>query len=110
MLDGGKGQLSAVADLLTAENIAYLGRVKSGDHTRNASVSIVVPSSLRAERSNPDDQTTGLLRLKPLNDRYKIIELPPDSHLSKLIARLDDEAHRFAISYHTHLKRKSMLK
>lgn len=86
MIDGGKGQLSAVADLLEKENIAYLGRVKSGDHTRNAEVALVVPSQARP------------------------IRLEPNSHLAKLIARLDDEAHRFAVNYHTLLKRKNMLK
>jgi excinuclease ABC subunit C len=85
MLDGGKGQLSAVADLLEAEQIAYFGRVKSGDHSRNAEVNIVLPSGQQKH-------------------------LPSHSHLAKLIARLDEEAHRFAINYHTQLKRKSMLK
>jgi len=85
MIDGGKGQLSAVADLLHNENIAFFGRVKSGDHTRNAKVNII------------------------LSDNSKI-ELDSNSHLAKLIARLDDEAHRFAVSYHTLLKRKNMLK
>jgi Nuclease subunit of the excinuclease complex len=85
MIDGGKGQLSAVSDLLIAEKIAFIGRVKSGDHTRNAKVIIVLP-----------------------NGKEKHLE--SNSHLAKLIARLDDEAHRFAISYHTLLKRKNMLK
>lgn len=85
MIDGGKGQLSAVADLLENENIAFFGRVKSGDHTRNSAVNIVT--------ANGQQQ-----------------DLDPNSHLAKLIARLDDEAHRFAINYHTLLKRKNMLK
>lgn len=88
MLDGGKGQLSAVADLLEEENIAYFGRVKSGDHTRNADVVLVVP----------------------IGNTIKTIALDNSSHLAKLIARIDDEAHRFAISYHTLLKTKNMLK
>jgi len=85
VLDGGKGQISAVANLLEAENIAYLARVKSGDHTRNSAVNIVLASG-------------------------EIKALDPNSHLAKLVARLDDEAHRFAVSYHTLLKRKNMLK
>jgi excinuclease ABC subunit C len=85
MLDGGKGQLSAVSDLLKAVGIAYFGRVKSGNHSRNAAVSVVLA----------DGQTR---------------QLDPNSHLAKLIARLDDEAHRFAVNYHSHLKRKNMLK
>lgn len=86
MIDGGKGQLSAVADLLKKEGIAYFGRVKSGDHTRNASVILTIP------------------------EKKESIPLDQNSHLAKLIARVDDEAHRFAINYHSLLKRKNMLK
>ena len=86
ILDGGVGQVNAVRDLLTAQHIPVIGRDKSGDHTRNASVRIIVPT-------NQDFQ-----------------EITPDSHIAKLIARIDDEAHRFAITYHTLLKRKNMLK
>ncbi len=88
VLDGGITQVNAVRDLLEAEHIAVIGRDKSGDHTRNAAVRIIVP----------DD------------DGYKLIPLPGNSHIAKLIARIDDEAHRFAITYHTLLKRKNMLK
>ena len=38
------------------------------------------------------------------------LPLDPHSHLAKLIARIDDEAHRFAITYHTLLKRRRQLK
>lgn len=88
VLDGGITQVNAVRDLLEAEHIAVIGRDKSGDHTRNAAVRIIVP----------DDEG------------YKLIPLPGNSHIAKLIARIDDEAHRFAITYHTLLKRKNMLK
>lgn len=88
ILDGGIGQVNAVQDLLTSHKIAVIGRDKSGDHTRNAAVRIVIPCA------NSDREVT----------------LAPDSHIAKLIARIDDEAHRFAITYHTLLKRKNMLK
>ena len=88
ILDGGQNQMSAVADLLAEHQIAVLGRDKSGDHTRNAPVRIIVH---RAEG-------------------YQALLLPQNSHIAKLIARIDDEAHRFAITYHTLLKRKNMLK
>lgn len=88
ILDGGLGQVNAVQNLLAEQQIAVIGRDKSGDHTRNAAVRIIVP---RAES-------------------YDTLTLPGDSHIAKLIARIDDEAHRFAITYHTLLKRKQMLK
>ncbi len=88
ILDGGLGQVNAVQNLLAEQQIAVIGRDKSGDHTRNAAVRIIAP---RAES-------------------YDTLTLPGDSHIAKLIARIDDEAHRFAITYHTLLKRKQMLK
>ena len=65
-----------------------IGRDKSGDHTRNAAVNIILPDG----------------------GQYKTLQLAPDSHVAKLIARIDDEAHRFAVTYHSLLKRKKMLK
>ena len=88
ILDGGTGQVNAVQDLLAEQQIAVIGRDKSGDHTRNAAVRIIVPRA----------------------GSYDTLTLPRDSHIAKLIARIDDEAHRFAITYHTLLKRKQMLK
>lgn len=88
ILDGGINQVNAVRDLLATQDIAVIGRDKSGDHTRNAQVNIVVPQT----------------------DGYRTLTLASDSHIAKLIARIDDEAHRFAVTYHTLLKRKSMLK
>ncbi|MDR3125946.1 MAG: GIY-YIG nuclease family protein [Candidatus Nomurabacteria bacterium] len=88
ILDGGKGQLSAVADLLNPEKIPFLGRNKSGDHSRNSAVVIILPTE----------------------KGFQTHQLASDSHAAKLIARLDDEAHRFAINYHSHLKRRDMLK
>ena len=92
ILDGAEGQISAVADLLHEVNIPVIGRDKSGDHSKNASVVIVIPKI-------NDDQIS-----------YQHEVLPLDSHIAKLIARIDEESHRFAISYHRLLKRKTMLK
>lgn len=89
ILDGSVGQISAIREIVAAENIPVIGRDKSGDHSKNARVRIVVP------RGTED---------------YEMIELLPDSHIAKLIARIDEESHRFAIQYHTLLKRKDALK
>lgn len=86
ILDGGVTQVNAVLPLVEPYDIKLIGRDKSGDHSRNALVKIVIPG-----RTEP-------------------VELPSDSHIAKLIARIDEEAHRFAITYHSLLKRKSMLK
>ena len=84
ILDGGITQVNAVLPLVAPYNIPVIGRNKSGDHSRNAEVKIVF-----------DD---------------KIIPFSNNSHIARLIARIDEEAHRFAITYHSLLKRKSMLK
>lgn len=88
ILDGGIGQVNTVKDLLAKHNIPVIGRDKSGDHNRNAAVEIIVPQL----------------------DGYKSLSLSTNSHIAKLISRIDDEAHRFAITYHTLLKCKNMLK
>lgn len=88
ILDGGINQVNAVRDLLVEHDIPVIGRDKSGDHSRNAAVRIIIPE----------------------NEGFRTVLLAPNSHVAKLIARIDDEAHRFAITYHTLLKRKRMFK
>lgn len=88
ILDGGETQVNAILPIVESYNIPVIGRDKSGDHTRNAGVKLVIPGD------------AGL----------SFRELPSGSHVSRLIARIDEEAHRFAITYHSLLKRKNMLK
>ena len=85
LLDGGINQVKAILPLVEPYGIPVVGRDKSGDHSRNAITQLVIPGS-------------------------PLLELPPSSHVARLIARVDEEAHRFAITYHSLLKRKNMLK
>ncbi|MBO7560945.1 UvrB/UvrC motif-containing protein [Candidatus Saccharibacteria bacterium] len=85
ILDGGIGQLNAILPLVEPFNIPVIGRDKSGDHSRNAIFKIILK-----------DQPP--------------IETSSESHIAKLITRIDEESHRFAITYHSLLKRKNMLK
>ncbi|HVS79096.1 MAG TPA: excinuclease ABC subunit UvrC [Candidatus Saccharimonadales bacterium] len=39
------------------------------------------------------------------SDDFISVELPKDSHIVKLLQRIRDESHRFAVSYHSTLKR-----
>ena len=89
VLDGSVGQVSAVRKIVGEAKIPVIGRDKSGDHGKNARVRIVIPEG---------------------EDDYRMVELAKDSHIAKLIARIDEESHRFAIQYHTLLKRKDALK
>ena len=92
VLDGGETQVRAVLPLLHPYNIPVIGRDKSGDHTRNAKVKLIIPDYA-------DD-----------NETLSEVVLPSGSHVARLIARIDEESHRFAITYHSLLKRKNMLK
>lgn len=93
ILDGASPQLNAVLGLLSAANIPVIGRNKSGDHTRNADVNLIIPIK------QPDGQY--LFQSKVYSN---------DSHLAKLITRIDEESHRFAITYHRQLRSKNLFK
>lgn len=88
ILDGGTTQVSAVLPLLESHKIPVIGRDKSGDHSKSAGVKLVVPRGSKME----------------------FIDLSVGSHIARLIARVDEESHRFAITYHSLLKRKNLLK
>ena len=85
LLDGGAGQVDAIKPLAESYNIPVIGRDKSGDHSFSAIVKLVVPGK-------------------------GLVSISPGSHMARLIARIDEESHRFAITYHSLLKRKNMLK
>ena len=85
ILDGGATQVNAVLPLLAEHQIPVIGRDKSGDHSKSAGVKIIVPDK-------------------------GLIPLSESSHLARLIARIDEESHRFAITYHSLLKRKGQFK
>ena len=92
VLDGGKTQVNAVLPLVEPYNIPVIGRDKSGNHAKSSGVTLVIPIADESKMASPR------------------VELPGGSHIARLIARIDEEAHRFAITYHSLLKRKSMLK
>lgn len=83
MMDGGRGQVNIALSVLEELNIhiPVCGMVKDDNH-----------------------RTRGLY--------YNNVELPIDSRSEgfKLITRIQDEAHRFAIEYHRSLRSKSQVK
>jgi excinuclease ABC subunit C len=44
------------------------------------------------------------------SDMFTLVNLPHDTHIIKLLQRIRDESHRFAVSYHTVLKRSGQTK
>lgn len=84
MIDGGKGQVSAVMKELREIHIPIIG-VAKGDHSApKAKDDVVIPG-----------------RAEPL-------VLPNTAPAKYLIQNIRDEAHRFALGLHTHLARKRM--
>lgn len=83
MMDGGKGQVNVALEVLDKLhlNIPVCGMVKDDNH-----------------------RTRGLY--------YNNIEIPIDrnSEAFKLITRIQDEAHRFAIEFHRSLRSKKQVK
>lgn len=85
ILDGGETQVKAILPIVEPYNIPVIGRSKSGDHSKSADVTLIIP------------------------DNLEHLKLLRGGHVARLIARVDEEAHRFAITYHSLLKRKNML-
>lgn len=83
MMDGGKGQVNIALDVIEQLGLAIpvCGMVKDDNH-----------------------RTRGLY--------YNNVEIPIDRHSEgfKLITRIQDEAHRFAIEYHRSLRSKGQVK
>lgn len=101
LIDGGKGQLSSVLDIIRERgvDIPAVGLAKKQE--------LII---IDKQRSNVTLQGPSLQRLKGFvreNDSFLEIDLPNNSHLIKFLQRIRDESHRFAVSYHTVLKRQS---
>lgn len=138
LIDGGKGQLSSALTALEEQGIKIpaIGLAKREEEivvhkTRsNLTVNIEAIKSW-AEEKNPFDEPD--MRIEPgrgLESKYVaqrvredtqpgvsgdsedflVIRLPKSSHIIKLLQRIRDESHRFAVSYHTHLKRTGQVK
>lgn len=101
LIDGGKGQLGAA---LSARNelgyeIAMVGLAKKHEE-------IVV----HKDKSNITINDEILKKLKGFrtdeSDDFVRLDLPDTSNIVKLLQRIRDESHRFAVSYHSVLKTK----
>ncbi len=93
LIDGGKPQLEALKDLLDPTGIPYFGIAKEFDH-------LIIPTRFVNAKIIQVDNA----------QLYTELPVPPTSHLIKLLQRIRDESHRFAITYHRQLARKRILK
>lgn len=91
LIDGGKGQLSAALDARDGaglETIPMIGLAKREEE--------IVVHNLRSIPGGLHPQKDG---------EFSMLLLPKNSHTVKLLQRIRDESHRFAVSYYTVLKR-----
>ncbi len=98
LIDGGKGQLEAVLSVLREKNISIpaIGLAKQREE-------IVV----RNDWQLTDLQMSTVHRLGGfvrVSEDFSLVDLPNNTNIVKLLQRIRDESHRFAVSYHSVLK------
>lgn len=101
LIDGGKGQLDAALNFMSEINrsdIVFIGLAKRDEQ-------IVVKNTSLGIKLN-QIKLTKMNGYVEKSDDFTLINLPKDCSIIKLLQRIRDESHRFAVSYHTVLKRK----
>jgi excinuclease ABC subunit C len=103
LIDGGRGQLAAALQARDecGLDIRMVGLAKKQEE-------IVVHKTRSLKDASPEtiiEQANKLNAYVSQSDDFINIELPKDTHAVKLLQRIRDESHRFAVSYHSTLKR-----
>jgi len=105
LIDGGKGQLDAALqsrDKLGLFEIPFIGLAKKEEQ-----IVITPPSATHCY----EGVVLNKIKLTELGgnleetDDFILINLPNSTNIIKLLQRIRDESHRFAVSYHTVIKR-----
>ena len=105
LIDGGKGQLDAAIqarDETGHNSIPFIGLAK-----REEQIVVKQPSSPNAGSSNLEINYQVLQELGGFateTQDYVLLNVPHSTNLIKLLQRIRDESHRFAVSYHSTLK------
>ncbi len=83
VMDGGRTQVEVCKEIISSLglNIPIIGLVKDDKHRTN----------------------------QIINDKFEVLEVPKDSNLFLFLTRIQDEVHRYAISYHRNIKAKGAL-
>ncbi len=114
LIDGGKGQLDAAIqarDNAGQSNIPFIGLAKREEQIviKNSKKDITPQNhtfrGLSLESMINRQKLDELDGFMELTDDFTLINLPNSTHIIKLLQRIRDESHRFAVSYHTVLKR-----
>ena len=104
LIDGGKGQLSAAIssrDKCNLANIPMIGLAKRQEEIIISKKMSIAGLDLEKLR----DRATSLDAYVVDSADFINIALPANSPITKLLQRIRDESHRFAVSYHSVLKR-----
>ncbi len=103
LIDGGKGQLDAAIEARNASNVDHMPFIGLAKREEQIVIDI--------KRSGAVLNHTLLSKLRGhavQSDRFILVTLPKNSSSIKLLQRVRDESHRFAVSYHSTLKTKRM--
>lgn len=101
LIDGGKGQLDAAIqarDEMGCERIPFVGLAKREEQI------VIHKGKSNVTLSLPVLQKLGGFYGE--SDEFILVNVPHSTNLVKLLQRIRDESHRFAVSYHSTLKGK----
>jgi excinuclease ABC subunit C len=98
LIDGGKGQLDAAIKAIQdlEMKIPIIGLAKREEQivvsldNSNVSIDQIFLSSIKGYST--------------FSEKFALINIDNNSHIIKLLQRIRDESHRFAVSYHSNLK------
>ncbi len=106
VVDGGKGQLTSVMNALKEReiNIPIIGLAKREE-------TIIIPTDQASfDPTRKTAVSQSVVKLYGTNEENFIeVSVPKDTPALKLIMRIRNEAHRFAITYHRKLRSKAAL-
>lgn len=97
LIDGGKGQLSSAIEACAENDIVVpiIGLAKRREE-------IVIGTDSNVNLSNQFIKQKGAIISQ--SEGFTLVDLPNNLALIKLLQRIRDESHRFAVSYHSVLK------
>ncbi len=102
LIDGGKGQLEAALDARdeagTGSEVAFIGLAKREEQ--------IVIDTIRSHVKLNFKLAKELHGHAVESGQFVLLSLPHSGNITKLLQRVRDESHRFAVSYHSSLKLK----
>lgn len=104
LIDGGKGQLDAALKARDErQSVApFIGLAKREEQ--------IVIDHARSNVVLNKDKLKELDGYTTITEGFTLVNLPHSTHIIKLLQRIRDESHRFAVSYHSILKQSGQLK